>query len=66
MRWKEVFVRPLEFSVSINKEPPLRGTFPAAHEHCIQVFLLAMAAQRQPDPGEDLLVIPGRTIKISV
>jgi hypothetical protein len=57
MRRKEKFVRLLGFSVSINKEPPLRGTFLAALQRGVQVLLSTMVAQRQPDPGEDFLVI---------
>jgi hypothetical protein len=61
---KEKFVHLLGFSVSINKEPPLRGTFLAALQCGIQVLLSTMAAQRQPDPGEDFLVIQDQTTKI--
>jgi hypothetical protein len=44
MSQKEVFVHPLGFSVSINKEPPLRGAFPAALECGVQVLLSVVAA----------------------
>jgi hypothetical protein len=40
-----VFVHPLGFSVSINEEPLLGGTFLAALECGIQVFLPAVVVQ---------------------
>jgi hypothetical protein len=49
----------------INMEPLLGGTFPVALELGVQILISTMAAQRQPNAKEYLLVISGRRIKIS-
>jgi hypothetical protein len=59
-----MFVCLLGFSMYINMEPLLGGTFPASLELGIQKLILAMAVQRQPNAGEDLLIISGKRIKI--
>jgi hypothetical protein len=59
-----MLVRPLGVSVHVNKEPLSGSTFPAALEDGIQLFLLVVATQQQPDPREDMLVIPSRTIEV--
>jgi hypothetical protein len=45
MRRKEVFVRPLGFSVYINEEPLSGGSFLVALERGIQVFISVMTMQ---------------------
>jgi hypothetical protein len=45
-------------------EPPLGGTFPAAPEGNLQVFLPTIAAQRQTDVKEDLAIVVRRRIEI--
>jgi hypothetical protein len=57
-----MLVRPLGEDVHINKKPLLGSTFSGAPESGVQVFLSAMAMQRQPDPREDSLLILDRTV----
>jgi hypothetical protein len=64
MRQEEMFVRPLREIMHINKKTLLGGTLPATLEGGIQVLLLAVVTQRQLDPREDYLLIPGRTIEV--
>jgi hypothetical protein len=59
-----MLVHSLGENVHINKEPFMGGTLPATPEGGIQVFLLMVATQRQPNPREDNLVIPGRTVEV--
>jgi hypothetical protein len=64
MRREEMFVRPLREIMHINKKTLSGGTLPATLEGGIQVLLLAVVTQRQLDPREDYLLIPGRTIEV--
>jgi hypothetical protein len=59
-----MLVRPLGEDVHINKKPLLGSTFSGAPESGVQVFLAAVAMQRQPDPREDNLHILGRIVKV--
>jgi hypothetical protein len=59
-----MLVCPLRFIMYINMEPLLGGAFPAALERGVQILILTMVAQRKPNLGEDLFVIPRRRIKI--
>jgi hypothetical protein len=59
-----MLVHPSGVNVHINKDPPSGGAFPATLESGVQVLLSAVMAQRQPDPGEVILVIPGWTIEV--
>jgi hypothetical protein len=51
-------------NVHINEKPLLGGTLLATPEGGVKVLFPAVATQRQPDPGEDSLIIPGRTVEI--
>jgi hypothetical protein len=64
LQWKEMLVCPLRFIMYINMEPLLGGAFPAALERGVQILIPTMVAQRKPNLGEDLFVIPRRRIKI--
>jgi hypothetical protein len=45
-----MLVHPMGKDVHINKKPLPESTFPGAPESGVQVFLAAVAMQRQPDP----------------
>jgi hypothetical protein len=49
----------------INQEPPSDNTFLAILEGSIDVFLSMAVTKRQPDPGEDNLLVSSRGIKVS-
>jgi hypothetical protein len=49
---------------SIDELPPSGGTLPAALEGSIKLILSVVATQRQPDPGEDGLIIPGQIVEV--
>jgi hypothetical protein len=55
---------PMGKDVHINKKPLPESTFPGAPESGVQVFLAAVAMQRQPDPREDNLHMLGRIVKV--
>jgi hypothetical protein len=59
-----MLVHPLGFDMYVNVEPLLRSTFPAAPELSIQVLLLMVVTQRQPDHREDLPIIAGGIVKV--
>jgi hypothetical protein len=59
-----MFVHPLEFGVYVNVEPLSGGTLLAALELSVQVLLLTVVTQRQPDPREDLPIIAGEIIEV--
>jgi hypothetical protein len=42
LRWKKMLVQPLGFGVHVNMKPFLGGTFPAATEFGVQVFMPMM------------------------
>jgi hypothetical protein len=65
LRWKEMLVRPLGFGIYANMEPLSGGTFLAAPECSVQVFLLAVAVQCEPDPREDMFIITSRIVEVS-
>jgi hypothetical protein len=46
----------------IYENPLLLGTFPAALEGGLDVFIPAVASQRKADPAEDCLDVSGRRI----
>jgi hypothetical protein len=58
-RRKKMLIRPLGVSVHVNEEPLSESAFPVALEGGVQVLLPVLVMQRQPDPREDMLVIPG-------
>jgi hypothetical protein len=64
-RWEQMSVRLLRGNKHINQEPPLGRTPLGALEGGINVSLPTAAAQRQPNPRVNDLVIASWTIKVS-
>jgi hypothetical protein len=60
-----VLVHPLERITHIYMEPSSGGTFPATLEGYLQVFLLSVVVQHQPQARKHLTLIASRRIKIS-
>jgi hypothetical protein len=57
-------VHPLWLNMHINQEPPLASTFLATIEGSRDVLLSAAAMKRQPDPGEDNLLVSRRGVEV--
>jgi hypothetical protein len=63
-RWRKMFVRPLGCITQVNVKPPSGGAFAAAPEGGLQIFLLVIAAQCQPNVGEHFVLIVHHGIEV--
>jgi hypothetical protein len=48
----------------VHKNPPLRGTLPAALEGSLDIFVPTFTSQEKADPTEDYLGVSGRRVVV--
>jgi hypothetical protein len=59
-----VLVQPLGHIAQVNMEPPSGGAFPVVSEGDLQILLLTVVVQRQPQAGEYFMFIVSQRVKI--
>jgi hypothetical protein len=59
-----MLVHPLGFDMYVNMKPLSGGAFPASPERGVQVLLLTVVTQHQPDTREDFFIIAGEIVEI--